>query len=115
MCVLTNSLVNGSLGPLTITGWDRVRPKATDARNLPKLVKVVLRMKEKVAKSPDELLKWITNLNPELHTEHWRVLDRQLKLKGQRLILLIDCNSHKTIKEAGIRSSQDSLMGLLRS
>lgn len=57
-------------------------------------------MKEKVAKSPDELVKWVKGLNPGLHMEHWRVLDRQLELKGQRLILLIDQDSFKTIKEA---------------
>jgi hypothetical protein len=47
--------------------------KATDTRNLPKLVKVALRKKYKVAKSPDELLKWIKDLSPGLHTEHWRI------------------------------------------
>jgi hypothetical protein len=46
------------------------RLKATDARNLPKPVKVALRMREKVAQTQDELLKWIKNLNPGLHTEH---------------------------------------------
>jgi hypothetical protein len=46
------------------------RLKATDSRNLPKPVKMTLRAKDKVAKSPDELLKWIKDLNPWLHTEH---------------------------------------------
>jgi hypothetical protein len=32
-----------------------------------------LRMKDKVAKDSNVLLKWIKNLN---QTDHWRVLDR---------------------------------------
>jgi hypothetical protein len=38
-----------------------VRPMAMDAMKLPKPVKVALRTKDKVAKCPNELLKW---LNP---------------------------------------------------
>jgi hypothetical protein len=56
--------------------------KATDNR---KVRQVALRMKDKVPESPDELLKWIKDLNPGLHTEHWRVLDRLHEPKGQRL------------------------------
>jgi hypothetical protein len=37
-----------------------------------------------------ELFWWIMDLNPGLCTENWRVLDTQLKLKGQWLILLVD-------------------------
>jgi hypothetical protein len=35
--------------------------------------------------------------------EHWRVLDRQPELKGQRLILLVDWDSHTVIKETGYK------------
>jgi hypothetical protein len=38
--------------------------KAADATNLPKPVKVGLRTKNKVARSPDDLLKWIKHLKP---------------------------------------------------
>jgi hypothetical protein len=64
--------------------------KATDARILPKPVKVTLRTKDKIAQNQDELIKWIKNLNPGFHTKHWRVLDKQPEPKGWRLILLID-------------------------
>lgn len=79
------------------------RLKATDARNLPKSVKVALRTGDKLAQTNDELLKWIKNLNPGLHTEHWRILNKQLELKGQRLILLIDQDSLSAIKRAGYK------------
>jgi hypothetical protein len=69
----------------------------------PKPVKVALRMKDKVAKSPNELLRWIKGLNPGLHTGHWRVLDRLPQLKGQRLILLIDGDPFKIIKETSYK------------
>jgi hypothetical protein len=46
--------------------------KATDARNLLKLVKVALRMRDKVAKTLDKLLKWIKNLD----TKHWTILHK---------------------------------------
>jgi hypothetical protein len=46
------------------------RLKATDARNLLQPVKVALRARDKVAQTQDELLKWVKNLNPGLHTEH---------------------------------------------
>jgi hypothetical protein len=48
----------------------RARLKAPDVRGLPKPLKVNLRTKDKVAKSPDKLLKLIKNFNPGLHTEH---------------------------------------------
>jgi hypothetical protein len=75
------------------------RLKATDARNLPKPVRVTLGMKDKVAKSPDKLLKWIKNLNPGLHTEHWRVLNSKPELTGNGLIFLIDRDCHKILKK----------------
>jgi hypothetical protein len=43
---------------------------------------MALRTKDKVAKSPDELPKWIKDLSPMLHKEHWMVLDKQPELKG---------------------------------
>jgi hypothetical protein len=74
------------------------RLKARDARNFPKPVKVALRTRDTVTKSPEELLKWIKVLNPGIHIEHWRVLDRQPEPKGQRLILLIDWDTLTVIK-----------------
>jgi hypothetical protein len=69
------------------------RLKATDARNLPKSVKVAFRTRDKATQDQEELL----NLNPGLHTENWRVLDKQSESKGQRLILFIDRGSYTTI------------------
>jgi hypothetical protein len=69
MCALTNSQSfirstgNHKLGSGT-------RLKSTDTKNLPKQVKVALRTMNKVAQSPDELMKWIKDLNPEFHKEH---------------------------------------------
>jgi hypothetical protein len=77
------------------------RLRATDTKNL--LVKVALRTRDKVAQRQEELLKWIKHLNPELHTEHWRVLDKALEPNGQRLILLIDWDSYTIIKETGYK------------
>jgi hypothetical protein len=91
------------------------RLKATDVRNLLKPVKVALRMKDKVAKSSDELLKWIGDLNRGLHTEHWKVLDTLPELKGQRHILLIDWDSYKSSWRSATTFSQGSLRGLSRS
>jgi hypothetical protein len=59
----------------------RGKLKATEAKNLPKPVKVALRVRENIAKNSEELLKWIKQLKPGLHTEYWRVLDRQLDLR----------------------------------
>jgi hypothetical protein len=77
------------------------RLKAKDARNLPKPVKVALRMRDKFAQTHDVLLKWNKNLNPGLHTKHWRMLDKQPELKGQKLILLMDQDSLSAIKRTG--------------
>jgi hypothetical protein len=74
------------------------RLKATNARNLPKPVKLALRTRNKVTQTQDNLLKWIKNLNPGLHTEKWRILDKQSELKGQRLILHIDWDFLLAIK-----------------
>jgi hypothetical protein len=79
------------------------RLRAADARNLPRPIKVALRIGERVAQNSDELLKWIQNLNPGLHTEHWRILNRQPEPRGVRLILLIDRNSLSAIKSAGYK------------
>jgi hypothetical protein len=51
---------------------------------------VALRIRDRVAQNQEQLLKWIKDLNPGLHTEHWRVLNKQPEPKGLRLILLID-------------------------
>jgi hypothetical protein len=50
-------------------------------------------MRDEVAQTPDELLKWIKNLNPGLHTKNWGILDNRPEPKGQRLILHIDWDS----------------------
>jgi hypothetical protein len=75
--------------------------KATDARNLPKPIKVAIRVRDKVAQTQDELLRWINNLNPGLHTENRRVLGRQSEPKGQRLFVHIDRDSLVTIQKTG--------------
>jgi hypothetical protein len=46
------------------------RLKVTEARNLSKPVKIALRTRDKAAKTEDELLTSINNLNPGLNTEH---------------------------------------------
>jgi hypothetical protein len=63
-----------------------VRLKATDANNLPKPFKVALRIRDRAALNQEELLKWIKNLNPGLHAEHWRVLNKQTEQKCLRII-----------------------------
>jgi hypothetical protein len=70
MCALTNTRAtdDNRLGSGT-------RLKVKDTRNLPKPVKVDIRTKDKVAKSPEELLKWIMDLKPGLNTEHQRMVD----------------------------------------
>jgi hypothetical protein len=66
------------------------RLKATDARNLHMPIKAALRKKDKTAKSLHELLKWIGNLNPGLHTKQQMVLDKQPELKDQWFVLLTE-------------------------
>jgi hypothetical protein len=75
------------------------RLKTNDTRNLPK--PVALRTRDKAAQNQEELLKWIADLNPGLHTENSRVLDKQSESKGQRLILFIDHDSYTTIQRTG--------------
>jgi hypothetical protein len=72
-----------------------------DARNTPKPVKMALRINDKVAKSPNELLRLIMNLKSELHTQNWRTLNRQPELKGQWPVLPIDWDSVNVTKENG--------------
>jgi hypothetical protein len=64
---------------------------------------MALRIRDRVAQNQEELLKWIKNLNPGLHTEHWRVLNKQPEPKGLRLILFIDTDSYISIKRTGHR------------
>ncbi|PNF41014.1 hypothetical protein B7P43_G08808 [Cryptotermes secundus] len=90
------------------------RLKITDTKNLPKPVKIAIRTKDKVVQNPDELLKWIGNLNPGLYTESWRILDRKSEPKGQRLILLIDRDSLSVIKETGYRVYTGLSQGTVR-
>jgi hypothetical protein len=60
-------------------------------------------MRDKFAQTQDELLKWIKNFNTGLHTENWRILDKQPEPKGQRLILHIDQDSFLAIKRTGFK------------
>jgi hypothetical protein len=96
---LTRAIDNHRLG-------SGARLKVTDGRKLPRPVKVALRTRDNIAKSPEELMKWVKDLNPGLHVENWRVLVRQPEPKSQRLILLIDRESLTAIKGT-IRSSRD--------
>jgi hypothetical protein len=103
-------LMTLTLGTGELTAWAGAdndvipsRLKVTDARNLPKPVKVALRTRDKIAKSPEELLKWVKDLNPGLHVENWRVLVNQPEHKGQRLIPLIDRESLTAIKGTGYK------------
>jgi hypothetical protein len=77
------------------------RLKDTEARNLPKPVKVALRVKDNVAQTQDELLHWVKCLNPGLNTEHWKVLKEQSESKGQRRIIHINRDSLATIRNTG--------------
>jgi hypothetical protein len=76
---------------------------------------VALRTRDKVGQTQDELPKWITNRNPGLHTEHWRVLDKQSEPKGHRLILLIDRDSLTAIKRAGYKILTGLSQGTVKS
>jgi hypothetical protein len=82
MCVLTNSL-----GQWLIRAADNhrlgsgARLEAMDAKNLAMLVEVALRMKDKIAKSPDDTLRWIKGLNQGPSTKNWMVLDRLREVK----------------------------------
>jgi hypothetical protein len=71
-------------------------------------------VKENIARNPDELQQWIKQLNPGLHTEYWRALDKQPELKGQRLILLIDRDSYNTIKRTGYKILTGLLEGTIK-
>jgi hypothetical protein len=69
---------------------------------------VASRTRDKITQTQDKLLKWIKNLNPGLHTENWRILDKQPEPKGQRLILLIDWDFLSAIKRTGYQNFTDS-------
>jgi hypothetical protein len=53
-------------------------------------VGMVLRTRDKQSEDTGELLQCIQDLNPGLHAEYWRVLDKEQKPKGQWLTLLVD-------------------------
>jgi hypothetical protein len=91
------------------------RLEATDARNLPKPVKVTLRTRNKFAQTQNELLRWIKNLNPGLYTENRRILDKQPDPKGQRLILHIDRTPFWPLRGSDTRSLHDFHREELRS
>jgi hypothetical protein len=91
------------------------RLKVTDARNLPKSVKVAPRTRDKVTQTQDELLTWIKNLNPGLNTEHWKVLDRHCEPKGQRLLLHKDQDSLAAIKSTGYKIFTGLSQGMVKA
>jgi hypothetical protein len=69
-------------------------------------------MKDKIAKCAHRVLKRINDLNPVLHTEHGRMVDKLLEVKAQRLILLTDQDFHTASRKLGITFTQDSLSRL---
>jgi hypothetical protein len=75
---------------------------------------VALRIRDRVGQNQEQLLKWIKNLNPGLHMEHSRVLNKQSELKGQRLILLIDWDSYTTIKRSRHKISTGLSQGTVK-
>jgi hypothetical protein len=87
--------------------------KATDAKDLPKPVKMALRTWDKQSKDTEDLLQWIRDLNLGLHKEYWRVLDEQPEPKGQQIILLVDRDLSKAIKETDYRVFTGLAEGIL--
>jgi hypothetical protein len=90
------------------------RLKVTEARNLPKPVKVALSVRENVARTQDELLKWVKSLNPGLNTEHWKVLGKQFERKIQRLIMHIDRDFLATVRNTGNKTFTGLSQGTVR-
>lgn len=88
--------------------------KVMEARDLPKLVKVAFRTKDNETRDPKVLLKRMKMLNPGMKTEHWKVLDKQVDEVGQRLILLVDQDSAKVIKEANMAAYTGLDRGLFK-
>jgi hypothetical protein len=60
---------------------------------------VALRITDKFAQNPEELLQLIANLNSGIHTGGYS--KEKSEPKGQRLILLVDWNSYSFIKRTG--------------
>jgi hypothetical protein len=60
-------------------------------------------MMDNVAQTQDEPLIWIKSLNPGLHIENRRILDKQTEPKGHKLILHIDRDSVLAIKRTGYK------------
>jgi hypothetical protein len=59
--------------------------------------------KGQICQDSGRAVKWIRNLNPGLHTEHWGVIGKQYEPKGQSLILRIDLDSPTAIKSTGYK------------
>jgi hypothetical protein len=89
--------------------------KVTEARNLPKPVKVAFRVWDNVVQTQDELLQWVKSLNPGLNIEHYKVLDKQAELKGQRLNMHIDWDSLATIRSTRNKISTGLSQGNVKS
>jgi hypothetical protein len=54
--------------------------KATEAKHLPKPLKMALRTGHKLSVGHEEFLKWINRLKPQLHMENCRVLNLRVSL-----------------------------------
>jgi hypothetical protein len=49
--------------------------EAMDMKDLPQLVTMAVRTKDRQSKDTEELLKWLKDLNPGFYMDNWRVLD----------------------------------------
>jgi hypothetical protein len=77
----------------------RNEAESKNAKDLPKLVKMALRTRDKQSKDIGELLHYNKDLNPGLSKKKWRKLDTQLELRSQWLILLTDWDSANVITD----------------
>jgi hypothetical protein len=90
------------------------RLEATDAKHLPKPIKMALRTGDEVSTDPEELCKWIKSLNPGPHTDNWRVLNSREEPSSRRHILPVDWGSANTIKRTGYKIFMGLSVGTFR-
>jgi hypothetical protein len=75
---------------------------------------MALRTKDKVAKNPEGLVRWMKGLNPGLHMDQWRSLDRWPESKSRWLFSLKDWNSAKIVKETSYKISTGCTQGIVK-
>lgn len=79
--------------------WENAKLSVIDAKDAEKPVRLMAWFPDPLPVEPEKVLKRLTNQNPGIPADTWRVVDKKPDPKGQQLVLLAGESAWKKLQE----------------